>query len=83
MLRERNIGRGVGGRRRGYSGEQGAVSQAPREQRGLGRVARVSRAQFAAAQKAVEAKEETETGSYSYNSRIRGYMSFPVVFYLP
>lgn len=69
-LSERNVGRGVGGRRRGYAGEQGAVSQALREQRGLQRVPRVSGAQFAAAQRAVEAKEdETETGSYSYNSR--------------
>lgn len=58
MLRERNVNSGVGGRRRGYSGEQGAISQALREQRGLRRVPRVSRVQFAVAQKAVEAKEE-------------------------
>lgn len=84
MLRERNIGSAVDGRRRGYCGKQWAVSQALKKQRGLGNVPRVSRAQIAAAQKAVEAKEgESETGIYSYNSCIRGYTSFPVIFYLP
>jgi len=64
MLRERNIGGGVGERRKGCSVEQGAVSQSLREQRGLGRVPTVSGAQFSAAHRAVEAKEEeTETGS--------------------
>lgn len=76
---ERNIGRGVGGRRRRYSGGQGAVSQALREQRGLGGGPRVSQGQFAAEAE----EEETERGSYSDNSCIRGCTSLPVVFYLP
>lgn len=53
--RQRNIGRQVDERGRAYSGELGAVSQAPKEHRGLERVSGV---QFAAAQKAAEAKEE-------------------------